>query len=59
MGDDGWRYSTEGDLDPDLTEEAAYADWDPPARAWLRPVLRAVMTLVLLAFVAGVLAQVL
>ena len=29
-----WRESTEGDLDPDLTEEAGYGDWDPPRRAW-------------------------
>ena len=36
-GDDGWRTSTEGDLDPDLTEEAGYAYWDPPDRGqWTR-----------------------
>ncbi len=29
-----WRESTEGDLDPDLTEEAGYGDWEPPRRAW-------------------------
>jgi len=29
-----WRESTEGDLDPDLTEEAGYGPWDPPSRAW-------------------------
>lgn len=27
-----WRESTEGDLDPDLTEEAGYAGWDAPRR---------------------------
>ena len=59
MSDDGWRHSTEGDLDPDLTEEAGYADWEPPARAWLRPLLRAVMAVLLVAFLAGVLAQLL
>jgi hypothetical protein len=30
--DDGWIESTEGDLDPDLTEEAGYLAWDPPER---------------------------
>jgi hypothetical protein len=30
--DDGWDYSTEGDLDPDLAEEAGYAGWDAPRR---------------------------
>jgi hypothetical protein len=29
-----WEESTEGDLDPDLTEEAGYGEWDPPRRAW-------------------------
>lgn len=29
---DGWVESTEGDLDPDLTEEAGYSGWDPPER---------------------------
>ncbi|MCK9495452.1 MAG: hypothetical protein M0R75_08145 [Dehalococcoidia bacterium] len=33
---DGWVESTEGDLDPDLTEEAGYLAWDPPqGRDWL------------------------
>ncbi len=32
---DGWDYSTEGDLDPDLAEEEAYSSWDPrPRRIW-------------------------
>jgi hypothetical protein len=31
--DDGWRVSTEGDLDPDLTEEAGYSGWEPRRRA--------------------------
>lgn len=31
----GWEHSTEGDLDPDLSEEAAYSSWDPePRRLW-------------------------
>ena len=29
-----WQESTEGDLDPDLTEEAGYSNWDPPRRSW-------------------------
>lgn len=28
----GWVESTEGDLDPDLTEEAGYLDWEPSPR---------------------------
>jgi hypothetical protein len=59
MSDDGWRYSTEGDLDPDLTEEAGYADWEAPDRGWLAPVLRAVMALVLAAFILGIVLRVL
>ena len=57
MSDDGWHHSTEGDLDPDLTEEAGYAFWDPPERRWLPPLLRVVMALVLLAFVGGLLLR--
>ena len=36
MGEsDGWNYSTEGDLDPDLAEEADYSSWhSPPRRLW-------------------------
>ena len=30
--DDSWDYSTEGELDPDLAEEAGYGDWSPPRR---------------------------
>ncbi len=31
----GWGYSTEGDLDPDLSEETGYSAWDPePHRLW-------------------------
>ncbi len=29
-----WHESTEGDLDPDLTEEVGYGNWDPPRRGW-------------------------
>lgn len=30
--DDGWATSTEGDLDPDLTDEAGYGEWDAKTR---------------------------
>ncbi|MCH8199965.1 MAG: hypothetical protein IIA54_07870 [Chloroflexi bacterium] len=59
MSDDGWRTSTEGDLDPDLTEEAGYAGWDPPRRAWLVPVARAITALLLAIFLFGLLLRVL
>jgi len=55
--DDGWAYSTEGDLDPDLTEEAGYSAWEPPRRAWVRPLVRTVFAITLLAMVLGVLAS--
>ena len=53
MADDGWRHSTEGDLDPDLTEEAGYGDWEPRSRRWLLPVLRVTMALLLIVFLGG------
>ena len=35
MNDDDWEVSTEGDLDPELTEEAGHADWEPSrGRVW-------------------------
>lgn len=52
MSDD-WRYSDEGDLDPDLTEEAGYAWWDPPERRWLFVLARVGMVIALLALVGG------
>lgn len=52
MGND-WIESTEGDLDPDLTEEAGYS-WDAPSRSWLRPLLQAFAALTLLALLGGV-----
>lgn len=56
MGDDGWLESTEGDLDPDLTEEAGYAHWDPPRhRAWTPALLRIAMAVVLVLLVGSVL----
>jgi hypothetical protein len=48
-----WRESSEGDLDPDLTEEAGYAGWDPPRRAWLPRVLRLLAVLVVVGMVGG------
>ena len=52
--DDGWAYSTEGDLDPDLTEEVGYR-WEPPQRAWLPVVMRVAFGLALAAMVLGTL----
>ncbi|MCC6238586.1 MAG: hypothetical protein IT299_13580 [Dehalococcoidia bacterium] len=52
---EGWDYSTEGDLDPDLTEEAGYAEWDPPGRRWGGLVLKVILVVVLIAMVAGML----
>ncbi len=48
MADD-WFESTEGDLDPELTEEAGYGDWEPPRRDWWPVVYQ---TLALLALVS-------
>ncbi len=51
---DGWEYSNEGDLDPDLTEEAGYAYWDPPTRRfWTPTVLRIGAALVIALLVGG------
>lgn len=50
-----WAESTEGDLDPDLTEEAGYAGWDPPERAWLQPALRALAAVVVVGIIVGML----
>lgn len=52
---DGWEYSTEGDLDPDLTEEAGYAGWDPPRRSWWPTIFRATALVLLVALVGGAL----
>jgi hypothetical protein len=53
--DNGWQYSTEGDLDPDLTEEAGYSGWEPPARRWMPVAVRFGAVIVLVALVAGAL----
>jgi hypothetical protein len=46
---DGWDYSSEGDLDPDLAEEAGYAGWDPPGRAGWPLLYKATMAALLVA----------
>ena len=59
MADDGgWRRSSEGDLDPDLTEEAGYSDWDPPKRPRWRWVYRLLLLTVLVTIVASALLAV-
>ncbi|MGE0227257.1 MAG: hypothetical protein AB7I38_02040 [Dehalococcoidia bacterium] len=55
MADDDWVTSTEGDLDPDLTEEAGYAGWDPPNRRGWVLMQRLAMALVLVSIVGGAL----
>lgn len=50
----GWEESTEGDLDPDLTEEAGYAWWDPPRRRWGPLLVKIGLALALLAILATV-----
>ena len=49
-----WEESTEGDLDPDLTEEAGYGEWDPPSRLWLPLALRLFGVMALLAMLGTV-----
>ncbi len=52
----GWEESTEGDLDPDLTEEAGYLAWDDDEaesrRSWL-PLLAGVTLIVVLLALVG------
>ncbi len=55
MSNGDWIESEEGDLDPDLTEEAGYAYWDPPPhRAWGAVLLRLVMAMMLVALLGSV-----
>ena len=55
MADNDWLESTEGDLDPDLTEEAGYMGWEPPRRdRWLL-LQRLGLAVVLISLVGGVL----
>ena len=59
VANDDWEYSTEGDLDPDLTEEAGYAYWDPPTRRfWTPTVLRIGAALVIVLLVGGLILAV-
>jgi len=53
VSNDDWIESTEGDLDPDLTEEAGYAYWDPPRRRWAPLVMRGALVLMLLVLVVA------
>ena len=55
--DGGWRESTEGDLDPDLTEEAESSldDWSDPfaPRRGVRVALRVIAAIVLAGIVVS------
>jgi hypothetical protein len=53
--DEQWGYSTEGDLDPDLTEEAGYLDWEPSPHRGRRLLLWAGLVAALIAMVGGAL----
>ncbi|RLT43930.1 MAG: hypothetical protein DWI58_02575 [Chloroflexi bacterium] len=63
--DPGWRESTEGDRDADLTEEAGsdLEDWDnpyaPPRTSWATMTARAMSVVLLLIILGGVAAEVL
>ncbi len=59
MSNDGWEYSEEGDLDPDLTDEAGYREWQQPDRRWAGSLFRIVTTLLLIALIGSVLVSVL
>ena len=55
MSNGDWIESREGELDPDLTEEAGYANWDPPLRRiWGGVLLRLIMAIVLVALLGSV-----
>ena len=47
--------STEGDLDPELTEEAGYLEWDPPEREnnWFPFISKVVILLVVIALIGS------
>ncbi|MFA7248895.1 MAG: hypothetical protein WC273_04620 [Dehalococcoidia bacterium] len=53
--DPGWSESTEGDLDPDLAEEAGSSldDWDEPAPPFLSTGAGRAVTIVLLLMILG------
>ena len=52
---DGWLESSEGDPDPELTEEAGYLAWDPPEgrRNWLPAVWKVVGILLVVALIGS------
>ena len=52
--EDGWRLSTEGDLDPDLTEEAGY-NWEPRRRTPWSLMYRLALIFVLIAVLGSAL----
>lgn len=52
--DEDWVVSTEGDLDPDLTEEAGYSSWEPADGGRRAILLRALILVTLCAVLAGV-----
>ena len=52
---DDWIESHEGSLDPDLTEEAGYAYWDPPKRTFWRRAFRGLLVLTFALLVGGTL----
>ena len=52
---DDWLESTEGDLDPDLTEEAGYLAWAPhEGNNWFPFVARLLIGLVVVALIGTV-----
>lgn len=53
--DGEYQYSTEGDLDPDLTEEAGYAYWEAPDRSWMTIAMRVLGLLIAISIVLGAL----
>ncbi len=53
MSDDGWVESDEGDLDWDLTEEAGYGAWEPPAHRKLAPFVRRLALWLMLIAILG------
>jgi hypothetical protein len=55
MRDDEWVTSTEGDLDPDLTEEAGYSGWEAPERRTWALAQRLLLLAVLLSLLGGAL----
>lgn len=57
-GDGDWLQSTEGDLDPDLTEEAGYGPWDPPPRRRWQLAFRLLFAAVLVSIIGGALLAV-